>query len=147
MVREVGTLRPRATRCSPPGVRSGAGGASLSSRPRTESRTFGPNLAYSPCSLPKTGRGGCGEAGIQVGFSLRSCLSSPRGRRRGPRPEAPSVCGLRRPFAQTLLIAGRQPPGPGALRVLTARAGDRSRNGQRNATSHLLVGHSFCGEA
>lgn len=120
-----------------------AAGTAAPGRPRTPSPLH-PTLPPSPGSLPKSGRGGCGEAGIQVGFSLRSVLSSPRERRRGRRPEvlseAPFVRGLRRQFAQILLEAppGRQAQAPELLRHARRpgphrpRLRDPSRNARRN---------------
>lgn len=71
-----------------------------------------PTLPPAPAASPKLGEGGAVRRASKLA-SLRSFLSSPRGRRRGPRPEAPFVCGLRRPFAQTLLKAPAGSPVPG----------------------------------
>lgn len=152
-----GTLRP-VTGCSPR-PRSAGPRASLSGRPRA-SLTFDPTLPPSPGSLPKSGRGGCGEAGIQVGFSLRSFLSSPRERRRGPRPEVLSealsstASGGNSPRSSSKRRPGRQSPGPGAP-APRAAAGTSppapERPLQKRAEEHPrptdLAGHQSCGEA
>lgn len=69
-------------------------------------------------------------------LSSSSFLSSQRGRRRGPRPEAPFVCDLRRPFAQTLFKA----PAPVAVLRPWSSLGPhrpRQRPLQRRAEKHL----------
>lgn len=160
-VRTAGTRRA-VTGCSPPGCRRRApqrrAAPAFPVAPGPPSPLH-PTLPPSPGRLPKSGRGGCGEAGILVGFSLRSVLSSPRERRRGRRPEVPSeapfVRGLRRQFAQILLEAppGSPGPGPGAPAPRAAAGSSPpapERPLRKRAEEHLRpadwAAHSSCVE-